>query len=136
MSPFFIWLFLLTYLLISTHYIIVDPRGGDGGHSIGEAVPLYLVEAWYKARGETPYFEVRRCTLKELVDHQRAQGDKCVLFPSPPVFPVEYKWWNPEKGVHQEVVLDQPIEYFQWYGHTDFVRTADGQMHYEEKDAY
>ena len=82
------------------------------------------------------YFEVLRCTLKELVNHQRAQGDKCVLFPSPPVFPVEYKWWNPEKGVHQEVVLDQPIEYFQWYGHTDFVRTADGQMHYEEKDAY
>ena len=136
MSPFFIWLFLLTYLLISTHYIIVDPRGGDGGHSIGEAVPLYLVEAWYKARGETPYFEVRRCTLKELVNHQRAQGDKCVLFPSPPMFPVEYKWWNPEKEVHQEVVLDQPIEHFKWYGHTDFVRTADGRMHYEEKDAY
>jgi hypothetical protein len=78
-------------------------------------VPLYLVEAWYKARGEEPYFEVLRCTLKELVDHQKAQKDKCVLFPAPPVFPVDYKWWNPEKGIYQEVVLDQPIEHFKWY---------------------
>jgi hypothetical protein len=59
-----------------------------------------------------------------------------VLFPAPFVFPVDYKWWNPEKGIYQEVVLDQPIEYFGWYGHAHFVRTADGLMLIEKKDKY
>ena len=72
-----------------------------GGACLGEAVPLHLVDVWYKARGTVPVFEVRRCTLKELVDHQNAHKSDYVMFPAPPVFPVEYTWWNPKKKVQQ-----------------------------------
>lgn len=57
------------------------------------------------------------------------------MFPSPPVFPVEYKWFNPHKRVEEEVILDQPITHLPWLAHAR-ASAVNGGVVVEESEYY
>lgn len=98
-------------------------------------MPIYLLVEEWKRRGKEAYFEVRRCTLREMAFHHELNNEKCVLFPSPPVFPLEYKWWNPLKDRDEEVVLDQPIQVHGWLNRS-IARRVNGDLEVEARPHY